>query len=146
MEDCVAPELRNAALKVMSQPGFFKDLPPMEGAIKAVEEMVERGFAILICTSPLPSNPTCPQDKVEWVRKHLGHIEFRQPGDAKKRLDPQDIIVMTRDKTFVMGDVLIDDKPVNQRCSSAGFAARFQEELISTLWRDRSQLYQHRFL
>jgi 5'-nucleotidase len=116
MEDCVAPELRNAALKVMSQPGFFKDLPPMEGAIKAVEEMVERGFAILICTSPLPSNPTCPQDKVEWVRKHLGHIEFRQPGDTKKRLDPQDIIVMTRDKTFVMGDVIIDDKPVIHGC------------------------------
>merc|ERR1712118_77020 len=116
MEDCVDPKLRNAALAVMSQPGFFRDLPPMEGAIKAVEEMIERGFSVLICTSPLPCNPTCPQDKIEWVRKHLGHVEFRQPGDAKKRLDVQDIIVMTRDKTFVMGDVLIDDKPLIQGC------------------------------
>jgi 5'-nucleotidase len=112
MEDCVAPELKNAALAVMSQPGFFRDLPPMEGAVRAVEEMIERGFSVLICTSPLPCNPTCPQDKIAWVRQHLGHIEFRQPGDATKRLDPQDIIVMTRDKTFVAGDVLIDDKPV----------------------------------
>jgi len=116
MEDCVAPELREAAITVMSQPGFFRDLPPMEGAVRAVEEMIERGFSVLICTSPLPSNPTCPQDKIEWVRRHLGHIEFRQPGDAKKRLAAQDIIVMTRDKTFVMGDVLIDDKPVIQGC------------------------------
>jgi 5'-nucleotidase len=116
MEDCVAPELRNAAITVMSQPGFFRDLPPMIGAIKAVEEMIERGFSVLICTSPLPGNPTCPQDKTEWVQRHLGHIAFRQPGDAKKRLNAQDIIVMTRDKTFVMGDVLIDDKPVIRGC------------------------------
>jgi len=118
MEDCVEPKLRSAALTVMSQPRFFRDLPPMEGAVRAVEEMVERGFAVLICTSPLPGNPTCPQDKIEWVRKHLGHIEFRShmPGDAKKRLAAQDIIVMTRDKTFVMGDVLIDDKPVIRGC------------------------------
>jgi len=116
MEECVAPELRDAAIAVMSQPGFFRDLPPMEGAIKAVEEMIERGFSVLICTSPLPSNPTCPQDKIEWVRKHLGHIDFRDPGVKSKRLDAQDIIVMTRDKTFVAGDVLIDDKPLIQGC------------------------------
>jgi 5'-nucleotidase len=116
MEDCVKPELRKAALAVMSQPGFFRDLPPMEGAVKAVEEMIERGFSVLICTSPLPCNPTCPQDKIEWVRTHLGHVEFRQPGDANKRIDAQEIVVLTRDKTFVMGDVLIDDKPVIRGC------------------------------
>jgi len=116
MEECVLPELRDAAIAVMSQPGFFRDLPPMEGAIKAVEELVERGFAVLICTSPLPCNPTCPQDKIEWVRKHLGHVPFRAPGDAKQQIDAQDVVVMTRDKTFVMGDVLIDDKPVIRGC------------------------------
>jgi len=116
MEECVAPELKSAAIAVMSQPGFFQDLPPMEGAVKAVEEMVERGFSVLICTSPLPCNPTCPQDKIEWVRRHLGHIEFRQPADATKRLEAHDIVVMTRDKTFVAGDVLIDDKPVIRGC------------------------------
>jgi 5'-nucleotidase len=116
MEDCVAPELRSAAIAVMSQPGFFRDLPPMAGAVEAVEEMIERGFSVLICTSPLPSNPTCPQDKIAWVRKHLGHIEFRDQHNNAKKLDAQDIIVMTRDKTFVMGDVLIDDKPLIQGC------------------------------
>jgi 5'-nucleotidase len=116
MEECVAPELKSAAVAVMSQPGFFRDLPAVEGAVKAVEEMVERGFSVLICTSPLPCNPTCPQDKIEWVCRHLGHIEFRQPGDATKRQNAQDIIVMTRDKTFVAGDVLIDDKPVIRGC------------------------------
>merc|ERR1719214_160144 len=29
MEDCVAPELRGAALAVINQPHFFRDLPPM---------------------------------------------------------------------------------------------------------------------
>merc|ERR1712134_90973 len=59
MEECVAPELRGAAVAVMSQPGFFRELPP------------------------LPCNPTCPQDKIEWLRKHLGHLHFPQPGNPQ---------------------------------------------------------------
>jgi len=100
MEDCVPDGLRDAAIEVMSQPGFFRDLPPMPGAVEAVKEMKAEGFAVFICTSPLPSNPTCCQDKIEWVTKHLGCVGM-------------DIMsmVMTRDKCLVQGDVLIDDKP-----------------------------------
>lgn len=100
MEDCVPAGLRDAAFAVMSQPGFFRDLPPMPGAVEAVKQMKAEGFAVFICTSPLPCNPTCCQDKIEWVTKHLGAAGM-------------DIMsmVMTRDKCLVQGDVLIDDKP-----------------------------------
>jgi 5'-nucleotidase len=99
MEDCVAPELRGAALAVINQPHFFRDLPPMPGAVEAVREMLEAGFDLYICTSPLDTNPTCCQDKLEWVRKYLGDLM------------PMTKVVMSRDKTLMIGDVLIDDKP-----------------------------------
>jgi 5'-nucleotidase len=101
MEDCVPDGLRDAAIAVMSQPGFFRDLPPMPGAVEAVTDMIAEGFAVFICTAPLPSNPTCCQDKIDWVLENLGPAG----------LDIMSM-VMTRDKCLVQGDVLIDDKPV----------------------------------
>lgn len=52
----------------------------------------------MICTSILPSNPTCASDKVQWVTEMIG---------------PEwvDRLILARDKTVVAGDYLIDDKP-----------------------------------
>jgi 5'-nucleotidase len=99
MEDCVPPELREQALRTMNQPGFFRSLPPMAGAVEAVHALAAAGFSLYVCTSPLPDNRTCCQDKLDWVKEHLGDVI------------PHERIVMTRDKTLISGDVLIDDKP-----------------------------------
>ena len=84
----------NLAMTYMDYAG----LNPIEGAIDALRSMADFGYDVVICTSPWLPNPTCVQDKVDWVRHHLG------TGWAERT-------IITKDKTMVRGDYLIDDKP-----------------------------------
>jgi 5'-nucleotidase len=84
--------------RVMETPGFYADLEPIPGAVKALKEMLADGHDIAIVTSPYYSNPTCIADKIEWVRRNLGQSWVSR-------------IILAADKTRVSGDVLIDDKP-----------------------------------
>lgn len=83
---------------IFDLPGFYANLDPIEGAIEAYHEMVAEGHFVQIATSPWWSNPSCLQDKSDWVAKHLGE-------EARSK------IVFTSDKTGLLGDFLIDDKP-----------------------------------
>lgn len=84
---------------VRNAPGFFRNLPPVEGALEAVSEIVAAGYDVRICTSPIDQYENCVLEKYEWVERHLGR-EFT------KR------VILTKDKTIVHGDFLIDDKPL----------------------------------
>nr|KAF6398727.1 5',3'-nucleotidase, mitochondrial [Molossus molossus] len=53
---------------------------------------------VFICTSPIKMYKYCPYEKYAWVEKHLG------PGFL-------DHVVLTRDKTVISADLLIDDRP-----------------------------------
>lgn len=94
----VDPEHHHHIHKIMEHPGFYAELEPIEGAAQALDDMLWNGFDVRIVTSPWPSNPTCASDKLDWAEEHLGH------GWAKR-------VVITSDKTIVVGDYLIDDKP-----------------------------------
>jgi 5'-nucleotidase len=88
-----------AAVKfVMDMPGFYADLKPYPGATQALRDMIAEGHHVTICSSPWLTNPTCLQDKVNWLNKYVGEGW----GDRA---------IFTKDKTAVCGDVLIDDKP-----------------------------------
>ena len=92
-------EAQNAATRdLMDKPGFYRLLVPLPVVIDAVHAMVAAGLDVVICTSPWPSNPDCASSKLDWLEGHLGE------GWACRA-------VITRDKTRVMGDILIDDKP-----------------------------------
>lgn len=90
-------QFKDTMRKINTSKGFFKNLPPIEGAIDALHDL-EQDFQVFICTAPLLLNPTCCDDKMWWVRKHLGE-------EWKRRT------IITKDKTVVDGDFLIDDKP-----------------------------------
>jgi 5'-nucleotidase len=84
---------------VMDEEGFYARLVPIPGAEQALKAMVKAGHDVRIVTSPWISNPTCASDKFNWVAKHYGsHWAAR--------------VILTADKTLVVGDFLIDDKPV----------------------------------
>ncbi|XP_036268022.1 5'(3')-deoxyribonucleotidase, cytosolic type [Pipistrellus kuhlii] len=92
------PDLADKLASVYESPGFFLDLEPIPGALQAMQEMqAMHDTEVFICTSPLVTYKHCVGEKFSWVDKHLG---------------PQFVerIVMTRDKTVVSGDLLIDDK------------------------------------
>jgi 5'-nucleotidase len=71
----------------------------IEGAVAALNEMVAGGIDVRLCSSPLSSSPCCVMEKVEWAVAHLGKSWV-------------DRIILTRDKTLVRGDILLDDAPL----------------------------------
>lgn len=89
---------KDTILKVMNTPGFYRNLKPITGAFDALRRMVNAGHIVYLVSSPFPSNETCAGDKFSWVEEHLGH-------EWAKRL------IITMDKTPVVGTILIDDKP-----------------------------------
>ena len=71
-EQCVNPEYKREAELLIHSQGFFESLPPMTGSIEALEEMRSAGFKVYICTSPVITSLYCAQEKINWVRSHLG--------------------------------------------------------------------------
>ena len=98
MEQCVPAARYAEAQKLFHSKGFFRDLPPRDGAIAAVKAMAARGYQVRFCTSPILTSEHCASEKYAWVRHHFGDAWVSR-------------IVMCADKTLVRGDVLIDDKP-----------------------------------
>jgi len=83
---------------VMSQPGLFRHLPVMPGAVDAVLGLMNAGHKVWICSTPVHDSDTCENEKKAWLREHFGSA-------IAKRL------ILTQDKTLIKGEVLIDDKP-----------------------------------
>lgn len=91
-------ELRHEVEQIYTAPGFFRDLPPVIGAIEAMNTMLELGHDVRICTAPINAYRHCVTEKFEWVEKNLG-------------MDFVHRMILTKDKTLVAGKFLIDDKP-----------------------------------
>lgn len=78
--------------------GFIRELLPVPGGIEAVLEMLDRGHDVRFCTSHLFEYDHCVLEKYQWIEEHFGAPFV-------------DRIILTRDKTLIRGDMLIDDKP-----------------------------------
>jgi 5'-nucleotidase len=72
MEECVDPALQAEAVQLIYSKGLFENLPPMDGAIDAINEMLDMGLKIFLCTAPIMKSAYCAQEKINWVRDHLG--------------------------------------------------------------------------
>ena len=53
-------------------PQNMKNLPEIKNAVQSVYDMKEMGFEVYICTSPIIQSQYCVQEKLNWIRKHLG--------------------------------------------------------------------------
>ncbi|XP_066522580.1 5'(3')-deoxyribonucleotidase, mitochondrial-like [Hoplias malabaricus] len=92
-------DLYEKAKSIWESRNFFLELEPLPGAVESVKEMSKmENTDVFICTSPIKRYTYCPYEKFAWVEKHLGPEFLEQ-------------IILTRDKTVVTGDILIDDKP-----------------------------------
>lgn len=84
-------------LAITGAPGFYRNLDPIEGGKEALEEMLAEGYDVALCTAPSISNLYCGTEKMEWVADYLGPEWLNR-------------LIITRDKTRVKGDYLIDDR------------------------------------
>jgi 5'-nucleotidase len=92
------PDYHDNIRAVYTEEGFFSSLPPLEKGIKAITEMLDAGHEVYLCTAPIQKFDFCIREKYLWVEKFLGY-------EWTKRL------ILTRDKTLIKGDYLIDDNP-----------------------------------
>lgn len=91
------PELKDSIKKIKLQNNLTENIEPVEGGIDALKEMKEKGHEVFICTSPM-SNYKSIIEKYSWVDENLGNEWTKK-------------IILTKDKTLIKGDILIDDNP-----------------------------------
>lgn len=91
-------ELKEQIFGILTSVGFFENLPLVTGGKEAIEEMTEMGHEVFICTSFIHQYENCVLEKYAWVEKNLGYEWVKRT-------------ILTKDKTLVFGDYLIDDKP-----------------------------------
>lgn len=111
---------------IFNAKGFFRNLPVMEGCLKAIDELSKLDLEMFICTTPLSAYENCVLEKYQWVEEHLGWDWTRR-------------IILTSDKTVVNADFLIDDKPV-----ISGVANPMWEHVIYDWPQNRSETSKRR--
>lgn len=84
--------------QIISTAGFYRDQRPIPGSLESLSEMLKLGLEVFICTSPLTDYQNCVLEKFEWVDRHLGKEWVNR-------------LILAKDKTMVLADILIADKP-----------------------------------
>ena len=97
-------------------PNIFRDLSPIAGAIKAVNQLLESPLyeVFIISTAPW-NNPSAWTDKRLWLVDHFGDRINRR-------------LILTHRKDLVKGDILIDDRPNNGAKDFDGEWIQFGDE------------------
>lgn len=83
---------------MMNEPGFYAELEAIHGSVEALLALEAAGVTVYLCTAPYVTHKSCASEKMDWVERHLGARWLNK-------------MIITSDKTMVIGDVLIDDKP-----------------------------------
>ena len=96
-------------------PGVFEHLPPIDGAIEAVNRLIDDDrYDVFILTTAPWDNPSAWMHKRTWIEKMFG-----------ERLNKK--IIISHRKDLLIGDYLIDDR-------TARGAAEFRGEHIHFGW------------
>lgn len=97
------PSLVEPFVALTRAPGFYANLKPIEGAISGVLELSNMGHQIFFCSSPEneAQGHCCHTEKAAWIHRHFAQV---------LGINWVDRLILTKDKTLVYGDVLIDDK------------------------------------
>ena len=80
-----------------SQLDFFRKLKPIDDAIESLNRL-NKIHDVWILTRPTYLNPLCYTEKRLWIEDHLG-------------LDWCNKLIISPDKSLLIGDILIDDHP-----------------------------------
>lgn len=99
IRDCYPAQYGDRICSIFEEPGFFRNLKPIPGAIEALQVLREYGD-IHFVSAPLSGErrTRCIIEKCEWLEEYVWN-------NASELLFP------TRDKTIVKGDYLFDDRP-----------------------------------
>jgi len=111
---------------IHSHGNFFRELPPMPGALLHYRDILQEYRPIILTACPRSNYDAVAQQKIAWVREHLGDDVLVIPtfGGSTKRL-------------FVTqpGDILIDDFERNTKAweAAGGLAIHHTGDWEATL-------------
>ena len=80
-------------------PGIFDNLPPVNGAIFAFQELQHKYDCYILSTAPW-GNPQAWMEKRLWVERYLGKYAYKR-------------LILSHNKHLNKGDYLIDDRTAN---------------------------------
>lgn len=89
---------------IYNSPGFFEELPLLEGAKEAIDTLLEQDINIVIATA-LPKqfnnsiNYWAPGEKIKWVAKHFNRLKYR--------------VTITPDKHLLAANIILEDNIIN---------------------------------
>lgn len=89
------PHLRARRHLVMSQPGFYRNLSPIQAGLRLLRETQKIGFCVHILTKGPMYAPNAWTEKLEWCQRYVPGIP----------------LTITQNKELVYGRVLVDDWP-----------------------------------
>jgi 5'(3')-deoxyribonucleotidase len=87
---------RQWVLEMMHEPGFFANIPPMAGALEAMERLCRRHRVYIVSAATETPGPF--HDKMDWIAGHLPRF-------------PTQRIVFCGEKSVLDVDYLVDDTP-----------------------------------
>ena len=72
--DIVGDDLEKSLAKsIKREKGFYLNMKPIDGAIKAIKEMLEdENLELFFCSSPLSDYQNCVLEKYLWIEKYFG--------------------------------------------------------------------------
>src|SRR5882672_4340257 len=88
-----------AIYKIIEEPGFFRHLPALPGALAGIQALLAAGHDPFLLTA---ASGNAPSDKAHWVLQYADFLKDR--------------MIITHGKTpkgLITGNVLIDDGPHN---------------------------------
>lgn len=91
-------EEQKVIMEIMGHPDLYKRLKVDPRVAEAFHKVKEAGHINRFASSPWTGNPTCMQDKEDFIAHTYGE-------EVRKHL------VLLHDKTVLRGDAIIDDKP-----------------------------------
>lgn len=80
---------------VRSQPGFWRNLKPLELGMDIVNLLREHNFCLNVLTKGPSRTSIAWKEKMEWCREHM----------------PDAAVTVTEDKSLTYGKILVDDWP-----------------------------------
>ena len=124
IENAYGAEHKEEILQITRSTSFFENLEPNEGAIEALQSILaDERFDPALCSAPDLDyqNQHCPSEKYRSIERHLGREWLERT-------------ILTKDKTKVRGNYLIDDKPtikgsMNPHWMHVVFTHRYNEHL-----------------
>jgi 5'-nucleotidase len=98
LQDLLHAKQMKKLYSIIQQPGFFADIPAIEGAVEVVKRLSQY-YEIFIATAAMEF-PNSFREKYDWLGKHLPFIPWTH-------------IVFCGDKSIISSDYLIDDHVKN---------------------------------